>query len=79
VREGYARLFAGDSINMLVRELNARGAAGDRAALPVSGAVWRRGVFVRSLVRPALAGLLIHNGEIVGELAGVEPVVSREE
>jgi hypothetical protein len=30
------------------------------------------------LQRPALAGLLAHNGEIIGELTGAEPVVSRE-
>ncbi|MGI9002210.1 MAG: recombinase family protein [Pseudonocardia sp.] len=78
VVECYERLFGGASVSSVIRDLNARGAAGERAALPVSGAVWRRGVFVRSLCRPALAGLLIHRGEIVGELAGAEPVVERE-
>ncbi len=65
----YERLFGGESVSSVIRDLNTRVAAGERAALPVSGVVWRRGVFVRSLCRPALAGLLIHNQEIVGERA----------
>ena len=78
MRDCYARLLAGQGVTSLVAELNARGAAGERAALPVSGTTWRRVVLVRSLTRPALAGLLAHNGAIVGELATVdEPVVSR--
>lgn len=79
VRECYARLFAGESVSAVVRDLNARGVAGERAALPVSGTTWSRGVFVRGICRPALAGLLAHNGAVVGELVGTEPVVSREE
>jgi hypothetical protein len=33
----------------------------------------------RILRRENNAGLLVHNREIIGELAGVEPIVSREE
>ncbi|MGH3615906.1 MAG: recombinase family protein [Pseudonocardia sp.] len=79
IRECYDRLFAGDSVSGLVRELNERGAAGDRAALPTSGKPWHRSAFVASMTRPALAGLLRHRGTVVGEFAGVESIVSREE
>ncbi len=79
MRECYRALLAGTPISELVRDLNARGAVGERAALPVSGAPWRRGVFIRSMCRPALAGLLAHKGEVVGEIANAEPVVSRED
>ena len=79
VRDCYRALLAGTPISELVRELNARGEAGERAALPVSGAPWRRGVFIRSMCRPALAGLLAHKGEVVGEIADAEPVVSQED
>ncbi len=57
----------------LVRELNARGVR------TVEGNPWRRHTLARSLSRPALAGLCEYSGTIVGTLAGVEPVVSREE
>jgi DNA invertase Pin-like site-specific DNA recombinase len=79
IRECYDRLFGGESVSSVVRDLNRRGVAGDRAALPTSGEPWRRGTLVRSMRRPALAGLLAHRGQVIGEFAGVEPIVSREE
>jgi hypothetical protein len=57
----------------VVRDLNRRGARG------VSGGAFSRSSFSRTLRRPSVAGLLAHNGDIMGELAGVEPVVSVEE
>lgn len=79
IRECYDRLFAGDSVSGLVRDLNARGEAGERAALPTSGGRWHRSAFGRSMCRPALAGLLAHRGVVIGEFASVDPIVSREE
>src|SRR6266542_886141 len=73
IRECYARLFAGEPLAALVRNLNERG------WLTTYGKPWTRNTLHRTLCRPALAGLVQHNGEIIGALAGVDPVVSREE
>jgi site-specific DNA recombinase len=85
VRECYARLLAGEPLSALVKDLNARavpdptGTQADGQAAGRAGGRWTRGYLTRMLQRPALAGLLAHNGEIIGELAGADPVVSREE
>jgi site-specific DNA recombinase len=73
MRECARRLFAGESISGVVRDLNARGLC------TVRGNVWRRGSLARSLQRAAMAGLVVHNGEIVGEMADSAPVLTREE
>jgi site-specific DNA recombinase len=73
VRECYRRLLAGEHLAALVRELNARGLRSAR------GRQWQRRDLARVVRRAAVAGLVELNGEIVGKLAGVEPVVSREE
>jgi DNA invertase Pin-like site-specific DNA recombinase len=73
VRECYRRLLAGEPLAALVRDLNTR------RIRSVRGERWTRGHLSRSLCRPAMAGLLGHNGVVVGALAGVVPVVSREE
>jgi DNA invertase Pin-like site-specific DNA recombinase len=73
IRECYARMFAGEPLAKLVRDLNTRG-------VPTAyGNRWTRNTLHRTLTRPAIAGLVIHRGEIIGTLAGIEPVVSREE
>jgi hypothetical protein len=64
---------AGEHIATLVREINAR------QIRTTYGHLWTRHTLRRSLSRPAVAGLLVHRGEIIGTLAGVEPVVSRQE
>jgi DNA invertase Pin-like site-specific DNA recombinase len=73
VRECYDRIFAGEGISTLVKELKARGVLGG-----YGGDLTRR-TLARMLRREALAGLIIHNGEMFGQLVGVTPVVSREE
>jgi DNA invertase Pin-like site-specific DNA recombinase len=73
VRECYRRLLAGEALAAVVRDLNGRGV---RTLL---GYPWTRGHLARMVCRAAVAGLLELNGAIVGELAGVEPVVTREE
>jgi site-specific DNA recombinase len=71
VIECYTRLLAGEGLSTVVTDLNVRGVRG------MSGGRWSRGHLSRMLQRPALAGLLVHNGQIMGEIAGVEPVVDR--
>ncbi|GFJ91062.1 hypothetical protein Prum_047040 [Phytohabitans rumicis] len=73
VRECYRRLLAGDSGGSVARDLNARGSRG------LQGKAWTLTTLLQMLRRPAVAGLLAHNGEIVGKVAGVEPIVSEEE
>jgi hypothetical protein len=73
IRECYERLLAGEGVSTLVKDLNARGFRGFYEGK------FTRGTLVRTLRRPAVVGLLDHHGQIVGELVGVEPIVSREE
>jgi DNA invertase Pin-like site-specific DNA recombinase len=74
VRECYDRLFAGESLAALVGDLNARG------VLTNFGKPWGRSPLRKVLSRASVAGLLeFRGGEVVGQLAGVEPIVSREE
>ncbi len=77
-RECIQRLVAGESLTAMVNELNARGAAGERACVPVEGGTWTATTLSRSLRRPAMAGLLVANKQVVGVLARIEPVVERE-
>jgi len=70
--ECYDRLFAGDSVTALVRDLNAR------QVTTVTGKQWSRATLSRTLCRATLAGLVMHGGEVVTELVNTEPVVSRE-
>ena len=74
VRECYRRLLSGgEGLSTVVRDLTARGVQG------LEGGAFSRGSLTRMLRRPAVAGLVEHQGEVMGELAGVEPIVSREE
>ncbi|HEY4004340.1 MAG TPA: recombinase family protein [Pseudonocardia sp.] len=79
IRYCYDELFGGRSIGELARELNERGRGGEPTALPMSGKLWSRQTLSVTLRRPALAGLLFYDGVDYGVLAGVEPIVSREE
>jgi DNA invertase Pin-like site-specific DNA recombinase len=74
IRECYRRLLAGESLNGLVRELNER-----RVVTSLGHTRWYTVTLASSLQRASLAGLMEHRGEVIGVLAGVEPVVSREE
>jgi len=73
VRECYRRLLAGESLGSVVADLTARG------VVTVTGRRWTALTLRQTLRRAALAGLREHNGAVVGTLAGVEPVVGREE
>ncbi|OLB82025.1 MAG: hypothetical protein AUI14_01360 [Actinobacteria bacterium 13_2_20CM_2_71_6] len=73
VRECYRRLLAGEELGSGVADLNRRGVT------TVTGGRWMVSTLGTSLRRAGLAGLRGHNGAVVGVLAGVEPVVSREE
>jgi site-specific DNA recombinase len=73
VRECYRRLLAGEPLARLVRELNAR------EVRTTKGARWSGVTLGETLQRAALAGLVAHNGQIIGAAVNVDPVVSREE
>jgi hypothetical protein len=73
VAECYRRLFGGEPLPELVVDLNRRG-----VRLSPRKRVSELALS-RMLSRAALAGLLEHNGELMGELVGVQAVVSREE
>jgi site-specific DNA recombinase len=73
VREVYARIFAGEGLSTVLKDLRARG-----VSTSYRGGMSRKSL-ARILAREGNAGLLVHKGEIIGELAGVTPIVSREE
>ncbi|MCI0690008.1 MAG: recombinase family protein [Sporichthyaceae bacterium] len=73
IRTCYDRLFAGESISSIVRFANSTGIQ------TAYGGRWQRRTVVRTLILPSLAGLIAHHNEVVGELRGAIPVVSREE
>jgi hypothetical protein len=74
VRECYRRLLAGETnATALARELNGRGVR------TVNGGEWTRTSLAEMLLRPALAGLIAVNGEIVAVERNADPVVGRAE
>ena len=73
MRECYRRLLAGEGLSTVTRDLRERGVCG------LEGGAFSRSSLARMLRRPALAGLVEHLGEVMGELAGVELVVTREQ
>lgn len=79
VHECYRRLFAGESVQILARDLNTRAVEGELGTAPTLGQYWSRGTLSKSLQRASLAGLLEHNGDVIGDLFGAEPVVTRED
>lgn len=73
IRECYRRLLGGETVSGVVRDLNKRGIR------TLEGNGWQRYTLANMLRRPVVAGLLIHNGVLMGERKDVEPIVSREE
>jgi hypothetical protein len=73
IRECYSRIFAGESLNTLAYDLNARDIK------TVEGNLWTTTALRKTLRRPAVAGLLRFRGELAGALARTEPIVSPEE
>lgn len=73
VAECYRRLLAGETVAGLVRDLNARGITSTQ------GKPWQRSQLPRVLTRPSMAGLVEHNGVIVGKRTDMEPIVSTED
>jgi site-specific DNA recombinase len=67
------RILGGEPLPDVARDLNRRGLT------TVTGERWTRNGLCQMLNRPALAGLLTHNGAVVGRLAGAEPVIKAEE
>ena len=73
IAECCRRILGGEPLPSVVRDLDRRGLR------TVTGKRWTRNGLRQMLDRPALAGLLTHNGTVVGRLAGAEPVIKAEE
>jgi DNA invertase Pin-like site-specific DNA recombinase len=74
IAECCRRILGGEPLPSVVRDLDRRGLK------TVTGKRWTRDGLRQMLDRPALAGLLAHNGKVVGRLvAGSEPVIKAEE
>ena len=67
------RILGGETLPSVVRDLDQRGLG------TVTGKRWTRNGLRQMLDRPAMAGLLTHNGKVVGRLAGAEPIIKAEE
>lgn len=73
IRELVRRLLAGEAINELTRDLNAR-------QVPSRGNSYWTNAGIRQLVlRPSVAGLAAYRGTVTGELVGVTPIVPRDQ
>jgi site-specific DNA recombinase len=64
----------GVSLTAIADEWNARGLRTTRHGRP-----WKSHYLVSVLTSPRIAGLLAYDGEVVGELSDVEPIVSRDD
>jgi DNA invertase Pin-like site-specific DNA recombinase len=74
IQDCYRRLLAGTAtVSAVASELNSRG------IVTTTGYVWSRTSLAAMLVRPSLAGLIELNGEIIGTMKDIPPVVSRED
>ena len=63
IREVAGRVLAGEPMGAIVRDLN------QRQVTTVTGAPWTHGSLKKVLTKPRMAGLLAHNGTIVGPAA----------
>jgi site-specific DNA recombinase len=73
IRECYRRILAGKPLMHVVADLEQRGITG------LNGVAWTTTTLGKSLYRPVLASLVVHNGTITATLADTKPVVSREQ
>ncbi|MFB9687663.1 recombinase family protein [Amycolatopsis plumensis] len=62
VREVADRIVAGETVYAVIRDLNAR-----EVPTPRGGKQWHNATLKQALTRPALAGLRVHQGAVVGE------------
>lgn len=60
IKEVADRVLAGEAVGAIARDLNARG------IFTTTGGPWDHGSLKKLLLRPRLAGLVVHHGEIVG-------------
>jgi site-specific DNA recombinase len=63
IREMADRLLTGEPIGAIARDLN------DRGIVTATGGPWDHGALKKLMLRPRLAGLVSHNGRIVGPAA----------
>jgi site-specific DNA recombinase len=75
VRECYDRLFAGETVTVIVRDLATRQDCPRTAA----GKLWDQTALKVMLTRASVAGLIEYDDELIAERVGVDPIVSREE
>jgi DNA invertase Pin-like site-specific DNA recombinase len=71
IREAARRVLEGRSLGAYARELRETGPP------PVRGGTWRQTALRQILMGPAIAGLRLHQGAIMGEAAW-EPIIPRE-
>jgi DNA invertase Pin-like site-specific DNA recombinase len=71
--EAARRILGGEPAPEVVRDLDQRGVR------TVTGERWTRDALVKTLTRPAIAGLAALNGTVVTRMAGVEPIIEPEE
>jgi DNA invertase Pin-like site-specific DNA recombinase len=72
VRELAGRLLAGETVQAMAGDLNARGITTTR------GGQWAPHNLSRTLGNPLYGGQLAYKGEIIGRLANVEPILDAE-
>lgn len=78
VREIVTRLTAGESVRGLTDDLNRRGVASPGAGQSRGDGTWGKTSVRKVALRPSNAGLVVHQGEVIGE--GTWPaIVTREE
>jgi DNA invertase Pin-like site-specific DNA recombinase len=72
VREATRRLLTGESLRSVAMDFNARDIA------TCKGGPWRPNDLKSILIKPRLAGLCVHRGEVIGE-AEWKPIVDRDD
>lgn len=72
LREVARRVLAGESVRSCARWLNAAG------VLTAGGRAWATGTLKTSLLRPSLAGYVVHRGEVVAGVVGEHAAIFTE-
>lgn len=78
VREAFGRVLSGEPLNVVVRDLNARGIPGPRPRRDGTPAPWIAVTLRKIIESPTYAGLRTHRGEVIGP-ATWEPLVTAED
>jgi DNA invertase Pin-like site-specific DNA recombinase len=73
IRDAAERVLAGASLRSVCMDFNARG-----VPTPGRGALWNSTTLKQLLLRPSLAGLTVHRGEVLGRIPDDSPRVIDE-